>query len=69
LSTVPLSSCDVPAGSLAGSQKDDLAQASTWIPAEETGAPAALVHVIYTELRAETLADRTLHLRESTDEL
>jgi len=47
---MPFYSCNVPAGSLADDQKDDLAQAITRIHAEVTGAPPDLVHVIYNEL-------------------
>jgi phenylpyruvate tautomerase PptA (4-oxalocrotonate tautomerase family) len=47
---VPFYSCNVPAGSLSGDQKDDLAKAITRVHAEVTGAPPDLVHVIYNEL-------------------
>jgi phenylpyruvate tautomerase PptA (4-oxalocrotonate tautomerase family) len=47
---VPFYSCNVPAGSLTDSQKDDLAKAITRIHADVTGAPPDLVHVIYNEL-------------------
>jgi phenylpyruvate tautomerase PptA (4-oxalocrotonate tautomerase family) len=49
---VPFYSCNVPAGSLTDSQKDDLAKAITRIHAEVTGAPPDLVHVIYNEFEA-----------------
>jgi phenylpyruvate tautomerase PptA (4-oxalocrotonate tautomerase family) len=49
---MPFYSCNVPAGSLTDSQKDDLAKAITRIHAEVTGAPPDLVHVIYNELAA-----------------
>jgi phenylpyruvate tautomerase PptA (4-oxalocrotonate tautomerase family) len=49
---MPFYSCNVPAGSLTDDQKVDLAQAITRIHADVTGAPAALVHVIYNELAA-----------------
>jgi phenylpyruvate tautomerase PptA (4-oxalocrotonate tautomerase family) len=47
---MPFYSCNVPAGSLTDSQKDELARAITRIHAEVTGAPPDLVHVIYNEL-------------------
>jgi phenylpyruvate tautomerase PptA (4-oxalocrotonate tautomerase family) len=47
---MPFYSCNVPAGSLTDDQKDDLARAITRIHAKVTGAPPALVHVIYHEL-------------------
>jgi phenylpyruvate tautomerase PptA (4-oxalocrotonate tautomerase family) len=47
---MPFYACNVPAGSLTGDQKDDLTQAITRIHVEVTGAPPALVHVIYNEL-------------------
>jgi phenylpyruvate tautomerase PptA (4-oxalocrotonate tautomerase family) len=50
--TVPFYSCNVPAGSLTDDQKNDLARNITRIHAEVTGAPPALVHVIYHELAA-----------------
>jgi phenylpyruvate tautomerase PptA (4-oxalocrotonate tautomerase family) len=50
--TVPFYSCNVPAGSLTDDEKNDLAQKITRIHAEVTGAPPALVHVIYHELAA-----------------
>jgi phenylpyruvate tautomerase PptA (4-oxalocrotonate tautomerase family) len=50
--TVPFYRCNVPAGSLTDDQKHDLAQNITRIHAEVTGAPPALVHVIYHELAA-----------------
>jgi phenylpyruvate tautomerase PptA (4-oxalocrotonate tautomerase family) len=49
---MPFYSCNVPAGSLTDNEKDDLARAITRIHAEVTGAPPALVHVIYNELAA-----------------
>jgi len=49
---MPFYNCNVPAGSLTDSQKDELARAITRIHAEVTGAPPALVHVIYNELAA-----------------
>jgi phenylpyruvate tautomerase PptA (4-oxalocrotonate tautomerase family) len=49
---MPFYSCNVPAGSLTDSQKDDLAKAITRIHADVTGAPPDLVHVIYNELAA-----------------
>ena len=49
---MPFYRCNVPAGSLTDDHKNDLAQAITRIHAEVTGAPPALVHVIYNELAA-----------------
>src|ERR1700716_4129995 len=49
---MPFYSCNVPAGSLTDSQKDDLAKAITRVHAEVTGAPPDLVHVIYNEVAA-----------------
>jgi phenylpyruvate tautomerase PptA (4-oxalocrotonate tautomerase family) len=49
---MPFYSCNVPAGSLTDSEKDDLAKAITRIHAEVTGGPPDLVHVIYNELAA-----------------
>ena len=49
---MPFYSCNVPAGSLTDSQKDDLAKAITRIHVEVTGGPPDLVHVIYNELAA-----------------
>ena len=49
---MPFYSCNIPAGSLTDSQKDDLAKAITRIHADVTGAPPDLVHVIYNEVSA-----------------
>jgi phenylpyruvate tautomerase PptA (4-oxalocrotonate tautomerase family) len=49
---MPFYSCNVPAGSLTDSQKDELARAITRIHVEVTGAPPDLVHVLYNELAA-----------------
>jgi phenylpyruvate tautomerase PptA (4-oxalocrotonate tautomerase family) len=49
---MPFFSCSVPAGSLADSQKDDLAKAITRIHVEVFGGRPDLVHVTYNELAA-----------------
>jgi phenylpyruvate tautomerase PptA (4-oxalocrotonate tautomerase family) len=49
---MPFFSCNVPAGSLTDSQKDDLAKAITRIHVEVTGGRPELVHVTYNELAA-----------------
>jgi phenylpyruvate tautomerase PptA (4-oxalocrotonate tautomerase family) len=49
---MPFYRCNVPAGSLTDSQKDDLAKAITRVHVEVTGGTPDLVHVIYNELAA-----------------
>ena len=49
---MPFYSCNVPAGSLTDSQKDDLAKAITRIHVEGAGGRPDLVHVTYNELAA-----------------
>ena len=49
---MPFYSCNVPAGSLTDSKKDDLAKDITRIHVEVTGGRPDLVHVFYNELAA-----------------